>query len=100
MTDLAEVRHFYCDASHHPDLYWAARGSGPGFFGVVTASHLRIYPKPPVCGSSLYVYPLDAADEIYNTTRAISAEVDRRADALIAVPFVPRFATDAAMARL
>ncbi len=76
-ADGEQVR---CDAEHHPDLYWAARGSGPGFFGVVTAFHLRLYPSPPVCGSSLYVYPFEAADEIYAWARAISADVDRRVE--------------------
>ncbi|MDR3662873.1 MAG: FAD-binding oxidoreductase [Mycobacterium sp.] len=76
----ADGEQIRCDAGQHPELYWAARGSGPGFFGVVTAFHLRLYPKPPVCGSSLYVYPLDAADEIYPWARAISADVDRRVE--------------------
>jgi len=76
----ADGEQIRCDAEHHPDLYWAARGSGPGFFGVVTAFHLRLYPKPPVCGSSLYVYPFEAADDIYTWARAISADVDRRVE--------------------
>jgi FAD/FMN-containing dehydrogenase len=76
----ADGEQIYCDADHHPDLYWAARGSGPGFFGVVTAFHLRLYPRPAVCGSSLYVYPIDCADEVYTWARNISAEVDRRVE--------------------
>src|SRR5246127_5271541 len=44
----------YCDPENHPDLYWAARGSGPGFFGVVTSFTLRIYKRPPVLGTRLY----------------------------------------------
>ena len=34
----------HADEDDHPDLLWAARGSGPGFFGVVVAFHLRLYP--------------------------------------------------------
>ena len=34
------------DAEQHPDLFWAARGAGPGFFGVVTRFHLRLYQRP------------------------------------------------------
>lgn len=70
----------HCSAEQNSDLYWAARGSGPGFFGVVTAFHLRMYPRPVVCGSSLYVYPVELADEIFTWARAISAEVDRRVE--------------------
>jgi FAD/FMN-containing dehydrogenase len=76
----ADGEQIRCDAEHHSDLYWAARGAGPGFFGVVAAFHLRLYPKPAVCGSSLYVYPFEAADEIYAWARAISADVDRRVE--------------------
>ena len=76
----ADGEQLYCDAETHPELYWAARGSGPGFFAVVTAFHLRVYPRPAVCGSSLYVYPWEHADEIYTWARGISAEVDRRVE--------------------
>src|SRR4029077_3797287 len=31
------------DAGEHPDLYWAARGAGPGFPGIVTRFHLATY---------------------------------------------------------
>lgn len=35
-------------AESHADLFWAARGGGPGFFAAVTAYHLRLHPLPPV----------------------------------------------------
>lgn len=47
---------------------------------MVTAFHLRLYPKPPVCGSSLYVYPIETADEVFGWARAISTDVDRRVE--------------------
>jgi FAD/FMN-containing dehydrogenase len=34
-------------ADSHPDLHWAARGAGAGFFAAVTAYHLRLHPLPP-----------------------------------------------------
>src|SRR5689334_19640310 len=34
------------DSEQNSDLYWAARGSGPGFFGVVTRWHLKTYERP------------------------------------------------------
>lgn len=70
----------HCNAEQNSDLYWAARGSGPGFFGVVTAFHLRLHPRPAVCGSSLYVYPIEVADEVFTWARGISADVDRRVE--------------------
>jgi FAD/FMN-containing dehydrogenase len=76
----ADGEHIHCDADNHPDMYWAARGSSPGFFGVVTAFHLRVYPRPAICGSSLYVYPIELADEVFAWARRISADVDRRVE--------------------
>jgi FAD/FMN-containing dehydrogenase len=70
----------HCDADNHSDLFFAARGAGPGFFGVVTSFYLKLYPRPAVCGTSVYVYPWDVADEIYTWARSISAEVDRRVE--------------------
>ncbi|MEU3713283.1 FAD-binding oxidoreductase [Streptomyces catenulae] len=35
-----------CDASHHPDLFWALRGAGNGNFGVVTDLRFRTHPAP------------------------------------------------------
>lgn len=72
----ADGEKIYCDAENHPDLYWAARGSGPGFFGVVTSFTLRLYPRPPVLGTCLYMYPVEVADEVFGWGRTISPEVD------------------------
>jgi len=30
----------------HPELFWAARGAGAGFFAAITAYHLRLQPLP------------------------------------------------------
>lgn len=80
----ADGEHRYCDAENDPDLYWAARGSGPGFFGVVTSFTLLLRPRPPVWGTCLYVYPIDVADEVFTWGRAISPEVDDRVELQIA----------------
>lgn len=72
----AENEQIYCDPENHPDLYWAARGSGPGFFGVVTSFRLRLHPRPPVWGTCLYMYPIDVADEVFSWGRAIRSEID------------------------
>jgi len=36
----------YTDADHNTDLFWAARGAGPGFFAVVTRFDLVLYAMP------------------------------------------------------
>ena len=45
------------DEDENSDLLWAARGAGPGFFGVVTRFRLKVYPKPKFVFRSLYRTP-------------------------------------------
>lgn len=47
------------DANTNEDLFWAARGGGPAFPGVVTRFYLQTQPAPKVIRSSVYVYPLE-----------------------------------------
>jgi FAD/FMN-containing dehydrogenase len=51
-------------AASHPDLYWAARGAGPGFCAVATRFHLDAFPLPRAITASTYVYGLDALDAV------------------------------------
>jgi FAD/FMN-containing dehydrogenase len=76
----ADGEQIYCDPENHADLYWAARGSGPGFFGVVTSFKLRVHPRPAVSGTCLYVYPIELIDEVYSWGRSISPEIDDRVE--------------------
>lgn len=62
VTAAGELVH--ADADTHSDLYWAARGAGPGFFGVVTRFHLKTHPLPRAMMTSSYIYPVDALDEL------------------------------------
>jgi FAD/FMN-containing dehydrogenase len=91
----ADGEKLHIDDENHPDLYWAARGAGPGFFAVVTGFHLRLYPKPAVCGMSLYAYPFDCAEEVFTWARTISADVDRRVELqIVATKSVPGLGID------
>jgi len=51
------------DTDTNPDLYWAARGTGPGFFAVVTRFHLRLHPQPKVM-SSTYLFAEEDLDDL------------------------------------
>jgi FAD/FMN-containing dehydrogenase len=66
--------------SRQPPGHWAARGSGPGFFAVVTSFHLRLHPLPAICGSCLYIYPVELTDEVFTWARSISPEIDDRVE--------------------
>ncbi|MGW4135770.1 FAD-binding oxidoreductase [Streptomyces mirabilis] len=47
-----------CSTEENPDLFWAARGAGPGFFAVVTSFRLGLYPLPAAVATTTYAFPL------------------------------------------
>ena len=68
------------DADHHADLYWSARGAGPGFFGVVTALPPPVYTAPGGLRLEPVRVPHRAGRRGLHLGRAIGAEVDRRVE--------------------
>ncbi len=48
-------------ATRHAALYWALRGAGQGFPGIVTKLHLAMQPRPRHVLASMYVLPLARA---------------------------------------
>lgn len=65
--------------TENPDLYWAVRGVGPGFFGAVTRLDLQLYPAPRSILASSYIFPLAALPMVTATLDAIreNPAVDR-----------------------
>lgn len=51
-------------AEENPDFFWAARGGGPGFFGVATRYHLKLHPLPRAITGSAYFYPYDTLVDV------------------------------------
>jgi FAD/FMN-containing dehydrogenase len=51
-------------ATQNAEWFWAARGAGSTFFGVVTRYHLRLHPLPRAIHGSTYWFPLDAAPAV------------------------------------
>jgi FAD/FMN-containing dehydrogenase len=81
VTADGEVLH--ADEHDHPDLYWAARGAGPGFFGVVTRFHLRLHPWPRIAMNSVYLYPAELLEEVFGWAREIGPEVARSVEMMV-----------------
>ena len=64
------------DATQNTDLFWAVRGAGPGFFGIVTRLYLQLYPVPKAIMSSSYITSLDNLEMVTKTLDKIRAEND------------------------
>jgi FAD/FMN-containing dehydrogenase len=51
-------------ATENSEYFWAARGAGSGFFGVVTRYHLKLHPLPGAIHGSTYYFSLDDAPAV------------------------------------
>ena len=60
----AEGKLITATKDENADYYWAARGAGYGFFGVVTRYHLKLYSLPQAIHGSSYYYSLDDAPAV------------------------------------
>lgn len=67
----AEGKLVTASAEEHPDLFWAARGCGPGMFAVATRYHLKCFPLPKAILSSNYYYSLDDLREVVEEVTAL-----------------------------
>jgi FAD/FMN-containing dehydrogenase len=75
----------HSNEQQNADLFWAARGSGPGFFGVVTRFHLRLQPRPKTMMKSDYLYPVDVLDEVLPWIRAMQPSMPLNMEPLVFV---------------
>ena len=73
------------DAEQHSELLWAARGSGPGFFAVVTGFHVRLYPRPKVAANALYTFPIDVLEDLFRWVARIGPTVPRSIELMLLV---------------
>jgi FAD/FMN-containing dehydrogenase len=55
----AEGELIHASEKQNSDYLWAARGSGPGFFGAATRYYVRLHPRPPVTKTSGALYPMN-----------------------------------------
>jgi FAD/FMN-containing dehydrogenase len=80
-------------ATENPDLFWAARGAGPGFFGVVTEFRLHTRPRFRELTQTTYVYPAEVAEEVLAWLHRARHDVPRSVE-LVAVGNTPPLPPD------
>jgi FAD/FMN-containing dehydrogenase len=73
VTADGEVIH--ADEEDNPDLLWAARGAGSGYFGIVVRYYLRCYPRSRSFKLSSYVYPGEAMEDTLYWLRSVQEEL-------------------------
>ena len=63
------------DKDQNTDYYWAARGAGPGFFGVATRYHLKLYDLPKAIACSSYYYPIGEVGTVAQWLESIAGRL-------------------------
>ena len=61
---LASGKQVTASANQYADLFWAARGGGPLFCGIISRYHLDVFPRPTAIRQSTYIYTIDATDAV------------------------------------
>jgi FAD/FMN-containing dehydrogenase len=77
------------DAQQNTDLFWAARGAGPGFPGVVTRFYLQTYERPAVMWQDTWTFRLDDAEAAVHWLHQLLPGLDRRLEPVMAATRLP-----------
>lgn len=75
----------HASEAENADLFWAARGAGPGFFGVVTRFHLNLQPRPKAMMKSDYLYPIEVLDDVLRWIRGMQPSLPLNMEPLVFV---------------
>jgi FAD/FMN-containing dehydrogenase len=62
------------------ELFWAARGAGPGFFAVALRYHLRLYHRPRAIASSSYTFPVEKVIKIAEWLGPLADELEPKVE--------------------
>jgi FAD/FMN-containing dehydrogenase len=77
------------DETQNQDLYWAVRGAGPGFPGVVTRFHLGTYPKPAVMLQDTWTFRLEDAAPLLGWLHEILPKLRVTVEPVVAATRLP-----------
>jgi FAD/FMN-containing dehydrogenase len=75
--------------TENADLFWAVRGAGPGFFGVVAEYTLRLFPAPGAIITSTFYYPLELAAELGESASGIARQLPQPIELTISISAAP-----------
>lgn len=74
---LADGTLVHANESENSDLYWAARGSGPGFFAVVVRYHLATHPRFKFMGAKFQIFRQKHLEDVYRWADDVGPNVAR-----------------------
>jgi FAD/FMN-containing dehydrogenase len=89
----------HADAQQNPDLYWAARGAGPGFPALVTRFYLRTYAQPAVMMHDTWTFGVDDTEPVLRWLHEILPALHTTVEPVVAATRLPGVPLDAGVRR-
>ncbi|MEM9437673.1 MAG: FAD-binding oxidoreductase [Pseudomonadota bacterium] len=77
---LADGTEIHASETENPDIYWAARGSGPGFFAVVLRYHLRLHTRAKFMGMKMQIFRMKHLEKVFRWAEEIGPDVSRKVE--------------------
>lgn len=71
----ADGEYIHASATENADLYWSARGSGGGFFGVVVRFHLKLFPLPKYQAMIAHQFSIKHLEDVFNWAYEVGRSV-------------------------
>ncbi|MEM6807023.1 MAG: FAD-binding protein, partial [Bacteroidota bacterium] len=73
----AEGELVYADKETNSDLFWAARGTGPGFFGIVVKFYLNVYDLPKYRAVITHDFRMKHLEDVYRWAHEVGPEIPK-----------------------
>jgi hypothetical protein len=77
---LADGTLVHASETENPELLWAARGAGPGFFGVVVRFHLKLQARPKYVGMKVQVFRIRHLEAVMTWADRVGPSVSHNAE--------------------
>jgi FAD/FMN-containing dehydrogenase len=75
----------HANSTQNAGLFWAARGAGPGYFGVVTRFEVTLQQRPMAMLRSDYLYPIEALDDVMCWLLSVQPSLSRTMECMMFV---------------
>ena len=77
---LADGTLVHASETENADLFWSARGAGPGFFGVVVRFHLQLHARPKFIGLKAQVFRIKHLEQVMTWADRAGPQVARNVE--------------------